>query len=123
LIYAVGPSAAGDSVTPMRTWPTWCKFALVAVAMLVVGCGSGMTAILVMLAPTIPTGAADQQMRQPPPSHVGQTSLSTREFGSPAAVIGLSHFAPPKVGQSGRVGEGTDGANAAADPQRLRCRK
>jgi hypothetical protein len=68
--------------------------------MLVVGLGSGMMAIWMVLAPVISTGAADEQMHQPFPSPA-LTSPDERGPEPAAVLIGQPYVAPPSVGESG----------------------
>jgi hypothetical protein len=114
LIYAVGPGADGDRMTPMRPSHSLSRFMLAAIAMLAAGFSSGVMAIWLVLAPIIPTGAAGEQMRQPFPPYIGQTTPDQR--GEPTAVItDQSSLTPPTAEQQGPVSQGADGTSAIVD--------
>jgi len=103
-------------MTRMRTWPAWPRLALFAVAMLVVGLGSGIIAIWMVLAPVVSTGAADEQMHQPFPSPA-LTSPDKRGPEPAAVFIGQPYVAPPPIGEKGLT------TRAVAVHRRVECRR
>lgn len=115
MIYAVGPDADGDRMTPMRPSPALSRFVLAAMAMLAAGFSSGVMAIWLVLAPIIPTGAAGEQMRQPFPSYIGQTTPDQRGAEPTAVITDQSSVTPPTAEQQGLVSQGADGTSAIVD--------
>jgi hypothetical protein len=111
LIYAVAPDGDGDRITPMRPWPALLRCALAAIAMLAVGCGSGVMVVWLVLAPNIPTGAVDEELRAPFPAQIGQT-LDQRGAEPRAIVTQPLSVTPPTAEQLGHASQGTDTTSA-----------
>jgi hypothetical protein len=111
LIYAVAPDGDGDRITPMRPWPALFRFALAAIAMLAVGCVSGVMVVWLVLAPNIPTGAMSEELRAPVPAQIGQT-LDQRGAEPTAIVTQPLSVTPPTAERLGRVSQGTDRTSA-----------
>ena len=72
MIYAVGPDCDGDRIAAMRPGPAWLRSALAAIAILAVGCGSGVMVVGLVLGPNISTGAAEEALRAPFLAQIGQ---------------------------------------------------
>jgi hypothetical protein len=111
LIYSVGPNGDGDRLTPMRPWPALLRSALAAVAVLAAGFGSSLMVVWLVLAPNIPTGSADEELRAPFPAQTGQ-KLDQRD-GEPTAIVTQpSSVTPPTAEQRGPESQGTDSTSA-----------
>ena len=98
----------------MRPWPALFRSALAAIAMLAVGLGGGVMVIWLVLAPKLPVGAADEELRAPFPARIGQTL--DQHGAEPRAIVTKQPSVPPPPAEQRRpVSQGTDGTSASVD--------
>jgi hypothetical protein len=115
LIYAVGPDCDGDRIAAMRPGPAWLRSALAAIAILAVGCGSGVMVVGLVLGPDISTGVAEEALRAPFLAQIGQKL--DQHGAEPTAILTqppsvTPPTAEPRGPESRPASQATDRTNA-----------
>lgn len=110
MIYAVGPQAESDRVSPITPSLRVLRFALAAAVMFAVGLGSCVIAVWLVLEPVVLTGAVGDELRQSLPAHIEQTSPGQGDPAPPAVT-------PQSIEERMLVGQGADGMGIATQQQ------